>query len=406
MQSIAHWVHIDEDEASDDEPAKRAKLDDAGRDHPAANGGNGEEDTKRDEGREQEEDEYGEDLDGEEEGDMDPESALQWDFWDAMKNVVHEPQHGSYLPPAKVSSGCPYAAHNHAAMPVPPSGVVAGTLRLADVPGSRLDYAVALEVGTMLEGELYDGRTVNGFVRFAHVMDMYETVVPPAHRGQGHAKRLVRAAFAVAHAYGYSVRPSCTYISQTFLAARPAEEYDVWYGRRCEELLLFNCCPEGRALDGRRRELARLPVDSLKARCEQAGEKIGGAKYLMVERLLGREFGPAAERRTATLAGEEMCRERRGLGCGGCRVCRGEGSDGWVDIGDAEMEEMRANEPDRPFRWVRRRRADEPLNPVPPAPHERCILFNGGPESAEWGPPTYMALPHPPAPNPLQRRPH
>ena len=251
--------------------------------------------------------------DGEEEFHGGPEEVLVSEFADAMKNVVHEPQHGVYWPPARASSGCSYAVHNTASTPVPFGGVVAGMLRLADVPGSRLDYAVALEVGSMLEGELHDeGSGTMGFLRFARVMDMYETIVPPAHRGKGVAKRLVRAAFAVAHAYGFRVRPSCSYISETFLAARPAEEYDARRGRQCDELLLFTCCPEGKALEGRRRQLARLPVSELKSRCEQACAKIDGAKYFMVERLLAHEFGPAAARRSSTLAGQE--KDRRAAG--------------------------------------------------------------------------------------------
>ena len=39
----------------------------------------------------------------------------------------------------------------------------------------------------------------------------------------------------------------------------------------------------------------------------------------------------------------------------------------------------------------RRRRTDEQPQPERVPPHERCILFNCGPESAEWGPPAYMA---------------
>ena len=62
----------------------------------------------------------------------------------------------------------------------------------------------------------------------------------------------------MAHTYGFLVRPSCSYISETFLAARPAEEYDAWYGRRCDELLLFTCCPEGKSLEERRRQLAQV----------------------------------------------------------------------------------------------------------------------------------------------------
>jgi len=55
----------------------------------------------------------------------------------------------------------------------------------------------------------------------------------------------------------------------------------------------------------------RLPVAELKSRCEQASVKIDarrGAKYFMVERLLAHEFGPAAARRSSTLAAQEKDR--------------------------------------------------------------------------------------------------
>jgi GNAT superfamily N-acetyltransferase len=346
-----------EDECPCHEPAKRVELEGSGHDDgPAA----ADAEDEWEEGEEYED------------GEMSPEELLEFEFSDAMKNVVHEPQHGNYAPPARASSGCAYAVHNRAARPLPQTGVVAGTLRLTDVHGSRLDYAVSLEVGLMLPNEFYDCKTGNGFVRFAQVMDMYETVVPPACRGQGHAKRLVRAAFAVAFAHNFLVRPSCSYISETFLAAHRAEEFDARLGRRCEELLLFTCCPEGKALEGRRRELAKLSVAALRARCQQVGANISGAKYLMVERLLGREFGAAAAHRFHAFAGQERCRVRAGLGCGGCRACRGEGGAGWVSDSDG----------------VRRRRDDEQPDAIPP--HERCVLFPDGPESAEWGPPAYM----------------
>lgn len=162
----------------------------------------------------------------------------------------------------------------------------------------------------------------------------------------------------------------------------------LWWSHRCDELLLFTCCPEGQALEGRRRQLARLPVTELKAQCQHVGAKIGGAKYLMVERLLGHEFGPAAAQREAALSGQAKCRERAGLGCGGCRACGGEGRAGWVHVSVAECNAIEKEDQPPPVSLTRRRRADEQPGPVPP--HERCILFNGGPESAEWGPPAYM----------------
>jgi predicted GNAT family acetyltransferase len=51
-----------------------------------------------------------------------------------------------------------------------------------------------------------------------HSMQITHTVVPAAARGLGTAKKLSDAAFAFARSVGASVRPSCTYIKDTYLA--------------------------------------------------------------------------------------------------------------------------------------------------------------------------------------------
>lgn len=50
------------------------------------------------------------------------------------------------------------------------------------------------------------------------IIDITHTVVPAAARGLGTAKKLSDAAFAFARSVGASVRPSCTYIKDTYLA--------------------------------------------------------------------------------------------------------------------------------------------------------------------------------------------
>ena len=97
-------------------------------------------------------------------------------------------------------------------------------------------------------------------------MDIFETYVPPAERGNGHAKRLAKAGFAVAHAYGWLVRPSRSYIADTFLADTPTIQVSSLHTYKthtwgsswgCDELLLFPCCPDGKDLEPRRRSLAQ-----------------------------------------------------------------------------------------------------------------------------------------------------
>jgi predicted GNAT family acetyltransferase len=203
---LEHDYGDDEDENAHDEhldapPAKHAKLE-----HDYGDG----------------DDEDGEDgEDGlDEDEDDDPEEYLSPEQNPMMKLVHHLLTHGTIPPPLAASSGCKY--RENLGGPLPSDGVVSGTLHLSDVPGSHLDYAVSWEVGVMLERELDDSdRGTPGYTRAARVMDIFETYVPPAERGKGHAKRLALVGFAVAHAYGYLVRPSCTYVSGTFLAANP-----------------------------------------------------------------------------------------------------------------------------------------------------------------------------------------
>jgi predicted GNAT family acetyltransferase len=50
-------------------------------------------------------------------------------------------------------------------------------------------------------------------------VDITHTFTPPAARGRGLAARLAAAAFAWAAARGAAVRPSCSYISDTYAPA-------------------------------------------------------------------------------------------------------------------------------------------------------------------------------------------
>ena len=49
------------------------------------------------------------------------------------------------------------------------------------------------------------------------VMDLTHTFVPPSGRGKGIAKILCDEAFAFAQQNNVAIRPSCTYLSQTYL---------------------------------------------------------------------------------------------------------------------------------------------------------------------------------------------
>ena len=55
-------------------------------------------------------------------------------------------------------------------------------------------------------------------------MDLFETFVPPHARGRGVAAALVAEAFCFARAHGWRVRPSCSYVADTYLPDHPRDK--------------------------------------------------------------------------------------------------------------------------------------------------------------------------------------
>ena len=55
-------------------------------------------------------------------------------------------------------------------------------------------------------------------------LDFYTTFVPEAFRGRGFAERLVDAGYAYAGSGGFTVRPSCSYVSGAYLKRHPERE--------------------------------------------------------------------------------------------------------------------------------------------------------------------------------------
>jgi len=84
------------------------------------------------------------------------------------------------------------------------------TLSHADGSQSELCYS-------LVQG----GRASGGGDAGAGILDIWHTGTPPAQRGQGHAARLCDAAFAHAARRGLRVRPTCSYVRDTYLAKCP-----------------------------------------------------------------------------------------------------------------------------------------------------------------------------------------
>ena len=191
-----------------------------------------------------------------------------------LRGVIHTTTEGVPRPPPSPASGVSYAAGHELADPLPTSMVTSGCIGLRAMAGAHLDYVVELRVGEQLEGEFHDSAGKACFIKFAQVMDIHETFVPEAHRGHGAGGRLARAAFSIARSNGWSVRPSCSYISAAFLAASPKHAD----GASFADALLFSASPEGHTLYARRAELGKLPAKELTTRCVALQKKGAGPK--------------------------------------------------------------------------------------------------------------------------------
>jgi predicted GNAT family acetyltransferase len=228
---------------------------------------------------------------------------------DLKGTVTHSFTIGRPPAPMPVQSGLAFDPESPSSEPIHDMPV-SGSLTLCDVPGSHLDYAIELKVGELLENDLVEQAAY--FRRFVIVMDIYETFVPESHRGKKLGEKLVRAAFALAANRGWAVRPSCSYISDTYLAksgvvhspvsiykqgpTAPSSEVSV------QSLLLLSWASSGpHSLRERRRILSKKSVKQLvevaKKLSPQKHECVGAAvvngscdKAVMVERLLRADF--------------------------------------------------------------------------------------------------------------------
>lgn len=67
--------------------------------------------------------------------------------------------------------------------------------------------------------------TAQAFLEYRYVgtdlLDFYHTFVPPEGRGTGVAAKLCDEAFAFARSTKAKVKPSCSYVSQTYLPKHP-----------------------------------------------------------------------------------------------------------------------------------------------------------------------------------------
>lgn len=227
-----------------------------------------------------------------------------------LKGIVkHTYTLGDPMPPAPVESGLAFLASS-SSMALPRSIPVSGSLVLCNAPGSHLDYDIVLQVGELLEGDLVEEAPPPHFCRFVVVMDIWETFVPVSHRGRDLGTALVKAAFALAANRGWGVKPSCSYVRDTYIRRQCHSPIALYQhgpsGPRTElkvsTLVLFSEISHGKhSFKDRRRVVSKKSTKQLAAAVKKLSpqqrrvffgpsEAVHASPLVTVERLLRVEF--------------------------------------------------------------------------------------------------------------------
>merc|ERR1711939_628177 len=117
---------------------------------------------------------------------------------------------------------------------------------------------------------------MGSFLFLRQVMEVFETYVPPHLRGWRVGDRLAHQAFQMVRDsanYGpveFRLRPTCTFVSGSFLQRHPTLPTDGWL-RETDSCLDFFSTPDGQAVTARRVALKAFSVSELKAMCQRRG---------------------------------------------------------------------------------------------------------------------------------------
>jgi predicted GNAT family acetyltransferase len=97
--------------------------------------------------------------------------------------------------------------------------ILSGRLEDETVEGAYLEYEITLTRESMriTAGDLPKSLSMRSTASSASVLDIQHVFVPPEYRGCGVAEVLARKAFGLARQHGWKVRPSCSYIRETFI---------------------------------------------------------------------------------------------------------------------------------------------------------------------------------------------
>lgn len=218
-----------------------------------------------------------------------------------FSTFVHRESRGDLPPPEPSPSGCKFFESpqlrrlEHASRNV----ITGGELVLQSPLGSecRLEYRFVL-VNDGIPCKHVPSQGVSSFLDLRKVMEVFETYVPPHLRGWRVGDRLAKQAFqmvgdAANDGRPFRLRPTCTFVSGSFLQRYPTLPTNGWL-RATDSCLDFFSTPDGQAVTARRVALKAHSVAELKAMCQQRGFATAFRKPALIEFLMQHEYGHTA----------------------------------------------------------------------------------------------------------------
>ena len=211
----------------------------------------------------------------------------------------HRKFRGDLPPPEPSPSGCKFheCPELRRLESASRSVVTGGELALESPLGSdcRLEYRYVI-VNDGVPCNNLPSPGVRSFLYVRKVMEVFETFVPPHLRGFRVGDRLAQQAFEmVMHSINNPpearLRPSCTFISGSFLRRHPTLTLDGGGLVDTASCLEFYSTRRGQTVTARRNALKALSQAELKVRCQQRGLATGFRKPALIESLIQAEFG-------------------------------------------------------------------------------------------------------------------
>ena len=220
-----------------------------------------------------------------------------------FSTFVHREFRGDLPPPEPSPSGCKFFEDPQLGRLEQASRDVTtgGELALQSPLGSecRLEYRFVL-VNDGVPCKHVPSQGVCSFLFLRKVMEVFETYVPPHLRGWRVGDRLAQQAFQMVHDSGnggrplFRLRPTCTFVSGSFLRRHPTLPTDCPELRETASRLEFFSTTVGQVVTKRRVMLKALPVAQLKAMCQQRCLPTAFRKPALIEFLIYSQFGDPA----------------------------------------------------------------------------------------------------------------